>query len=95
MRLTYPNGDELAMGIRLASKSAPNTDVYYVTSRSRPGKEHTVIHIHTQHVNRWICSCEHFYHRELVKSVVHPKLVRHCGHIKEVKMLLEMGHKVA
>lgn len=81
--------------IRIASKCAANTTLFYVDSSSRPGKEHTVIHIHTKHVHRWICSCETFRYRQLVKAITQPKQVRHCHHIRAARVLYEWGHQVA
>lgn len=83
------------MSVREASRAAGHTTVYYVKSYSNPDREYTVIHVHTKSVHRWICNCPHFYHRQMVLGLQHPSMVRHCKHIKEVRTLTEMGHKIA
>lgn len=68
------------MTVRLAQRNRPGVKTYYVSSRSKPGVEHTVVHVRRAGMNRWSCTCGKFVHR-LQSKRTH----RHCHHIKEVR----------
>lgn len=47
-----------------------------VSSRSRPGKTHTVMFIRKPGMKRVVCSCENFFYDRMQNR-------RHCDHIHE------------
>jgi len=65
--------------VRPAEHHSSGIRTYYVPSDSHPGTEYAVQHIRKPGMNRWQCSCPHFYFRCAAKR-------RHCKHIRVARL---------